>query len=480
MKNKKFLIIIGVVAIMAIFIGVAVNKKPVEVSNIVGEKSATRVEVQTVTLDGSISTKISSSGKLEAVEEKSIYLDSPNKVVKLYKKAGDEVKAGEVIMTLDEETRVKTEKQIEVLQAQLQAAELTLATLTGNNSKQEVLNVQATISSSKDNQQKLQNQVTAQETSLKDLEADLIDAKKALALQEELLGADLGSKQERDDAASTVDTIVKSIDTTKKAIEELKSQIETVKLQQETAQYQLDVLLNKVEDPNKKKSISDAQSQIKSLKTQIETNQMDLSGEVTDIVAPINGIITVAPQEEGMALTAGVAVVTIVDPSRLKIECDISPYYAADLKTDLEALVKYTGSKVVEVHGKVTKVSKVAVSKQTSSGESTVIPVEIEITDPGDILKPGFSADVKVITEKRDNVCIIPLLATMEDEDGMTYVYVVTEDATLEKREVTEGLSDSLSLEVSGLNEGEIIVTNPSSYLQEGMKVSYEKLGDAQ
>ena len=158
--------------------------------------------------------------------------------------------------------------------------------------------------------------------------------------------------------------------------------------------------------------------------------------------------------------------------------CDISPYYAADLRIGLDAVVKYTGSKTIEVNGKVAKVAAVAEVKQSSSGETVSLPVKVEVTEPGEVIKPGFSVDVKIITDTRSNVCVAPILAVIEEDDKDYYVYVVAEDGTISKRSVKQGLSNGLYTEIEGVQEGELVVSNPANYLEEGTKVSYEKIGD--
>ena len=68
----------------------------------------------------------------------------------------------------------------------------------------------------------------------------------------------------------------------------------------------------------------------------------------------------------------------------------------------------------------------------------------------------------------------------MEDDDKNYYVYVVAEDGTISRKDVKQGLSNGLYTEIEGVQEGELVVSNPADYLAEGTKVSYEKLGDEQ
>lgn len=478
MSKKKFAIFGGIAIIMIAFVIIAVNNKPDVEETIGGYKEGKRVQVEYIKQDD-IETKISSSGKLEAVNTKTIYLDASNKIVQLHKKVGDTVEKGELIITLDKEAQISNEKQLDVLQTKLAAAEEGLNELLGSSSKGEILSAQSSIEQLKNSKTQTEKNINDAKTSIENLEKQLSDTQKDLQVNEALLAEGLISQKEVDALKDTITQTKQKIDETKSTITLSEQSLKTIDLQIETAQYNLDVLLNKVEDSNKEQAITAKRSEIKEIERQIYESKTNLSKTSTQVVAPIDGVITALPAEEGMSVPAGTAILTIVDPSSLKVTCNISPYYAADLKVGLAAEVKYTGSKTVEVMGEVTKVSAVAEVEKTASGETTSIPVEVQVNEPGYIIRPGFSVNVKLITDTRNDVCLVPILAVLEEED-LSYVYIVGEDGTLEKREIEQGLSNGLYVEANNVKPGEIIVSSLEDFLEDGMKVSYEKIGEEQ
>lgn len=478
MSKKKFAIFGGIAIIMIAFVIIAVNNKPDVEETIGGYKEGKRVQVEYIKQDD-IETKISSSGKLEAVNTKTIYLDASNKIVQLHKKVGDTVEKGELIITLDKEAQISNEKQLDVLQTKLAAAEEGLNELLGSSSKGEILSAQSSIEQLKNSKTQTEKNINDAKTSIENLEKQLSDTQEDLQVNEALLAEGLISQKEVDALKDTITQTKQKIDETKSTITLSEQSLKTIDLQIETAQYNLDVLLNKVEDSNKEQAITAKRSEIKEIERQIYESKTNLSKTSTQVVAPIDGVITALPAEEGMSVPAGTAILTIVDPSSLKVTCNISPYYAADLKVGLAAEVKYTGSKTVEVMGEVTKVSAVAEVEKTASGETTSIPVEVQVNEPGDIIRPGFSVNVKLITDTRNDVCLVPILAVLEEED-LSYVYIVGEDGTLEKREIEQGLSNGLYVEANNVKPGEIIVSSLEDFLEDGMKVSYEKIGEEQ
>ena len=57
-------------------------------------------------------------------------------------------------------------------------------------------------------------------------------------------------------------------------------------------------------------------------------------------------------------------------------------------------------------------------------------------------------------------------------------VFVVTREETLERRPVKTGIDDGNYIEiVSGVNEGEVVVTSASEGLKDGMKVTVTMVG---
>lgn len=478
MKKKKFAIFGGIVIVMIAFVVLAINNKPEVEETIGGYKEGKRVQVEYVKQEN-IETKISSSGKLEAINTKTIYLDASNKVVQLHKKVGDTVEKGELIITLDEEAKILGESKLDALEIQLAAAKQGLAQIQGAASQGDILSAESSISTLKNTKEQTEKTINDAKVSLANLNKDLQDQEKDLATNKQLLEGGFISQKEVDQVEDAITTIKQNITQTESTIALSEESLKTIDLQIQSAQYNLDILLNKVTDSTKKQSITAKQSEIKQLENQIQSAQMDLEKTTKAVIAPISGVITELPLEEGMTVPGGTAIVTIVDPSALKVNCNISPYYAADLRIGLDAEIKYTGSKTVEVDGKVTKVSEVAQVEKTASGETTSIPVEVEVTDPGTIIRPGFSVDVKVVTDTRDNVCVVPILAILE-EDDLSYVYVVREDGSLEKRQIDQGLSNGLYIEASNIEVDEMIVSTVEDFLEDGMKVSYEKIGEEQ
>lgn len=476
---KKKIIVVGVILIAmgGLVIG-AIKNKPKTEDTIAGYKEGPRVQVVHVKKQD-IETNLSSSGKLEAVNSESLYLDVSNKITAIHKEEGDHVKKGELILTLDEQVRTETKNQQLSLEKKIAAAKQELTHLQEVAPKGDILSAKANLAALQQTQEQTKRGITQSKEDIEALQKKLEDSENELKMTEELLAAGLAAENDVEKLKTAILDGKLQLSKLEDSIALSENSLKTVALQIETAQYQLDVLENKVIDQRTQEAIASKQNMILDLENQLHTNEQTLKKIVTKVVAPISGIITYLPEHEGMSLPAGSQLVSVVDPTQLEVTCDVSTYYASDLKEGLEATIKYSGSNTVEVVGKVEKVSPVATTEQTTSGESISIPVKIQIEEPGDIIRPGFNVDVKIKTDSRIGVCVVPILAVEEDEDK-SYVYVIDEEGTLEKREVVQGISDGLDIEVSGVEEGELIVGSIEEYVADGVKVSYEKIGENQ
>jgi HlyD family secretion protein len=92
--------------------------------------------------------------------------------------------------------------------------------------------------------------------------------------------------------------------------------------------------------------------------------------------------------------------------------------------------------------------------------QARTVDIEVDFIDPGNTvnLLPGYSADVEIMLNARDNVLRIPTEALLENKRVL--VYNAT-DGILQERKVTTGLTNWVYTEITnGLQQGEHVVTS--------------------
>ena len=472
MKNKKKLIIIVIAVIIGVFLIGGMLKGGKQATQLAGDPKGTLVNVgKAVTTD--IQTKISATGTVKAKAHETVFAETSTKVETVNVEVGDRVKKGDVLLTYDIETKENLQRDLEKLELQMETAHIALNQLQ-NGSKQSIMQAQTEIANIDKNLIDLEESIKQIGTSLDIAKKDLEQANKNYDVVETLFKEGLASQKELDDADKALISAKEQVSSLETKITSTKKNIETVNMQKANAQYNLDLLENKVQDETKAQNITMKQNEIASLELQKASLMDQLSKVEERVLAPMDGIVSEIAVEEGNFVAPGTAVAKIINTDELIVEAEISPYYAAQLETGLNVKVKYNGSTTVETDGVVSLVSPVAVQKKSldKSAVSTAIPIEVTLNNVQG-LKEGLTVDLKIITSDVKGVIAVPLLATMTDKEDNNYLFVVGEDNKLSKRTVKQGAADNQFVQVSDVKEGDLVVTNPTEALEDGMSVSY-------
>jgi HlyD family secretion protein len=123
-----------------------------------------------------------------------------------------------------------------------------------------------------------------------------------------------------------------------------------------------------------------------------------------------------------------------------------------------------------DLAGKVTVVSP-AVDPNT-----TTVEVWVQVANPGEKLKPGASVRVAIIADTIQNTIVIPAAALLNADDGGQKVMVVTKDSVAHERRVSVGVRQGDRVQiVSGLEEGEQVVTSGGLGLDDKAKVTIQQ-----
>jgi membrane fusion protein (multidrug efflux system) len=127
----------------------------------------------------------------------------------------------------------------------------------------------------------------------------------------------------------------------------------------------------------------------------------------------------------------------------------------------------------------VVRAGRVAAVSAGSDGSSGSYTVVVEwVPEEGDRLKSGMSVDVTIEINGKDSRVIIPASA-MRLRGGNYYVFV-EKDGIAEAREITTGsrLGDRVEV-ISGLEDGEILLTSGLASLTPGIPVTVTVVGES-
>ncbi len=225
-----------------------------------------------------------------------------------------------------------------------------------------------------------------------------------------------------------------------------------------------------------------AKARIEAQKAQVQ--QAELNLEFTKIVAPVDGVASIANRGIGDLVGPGDAqpLVTIstVDPVRVYFQISEQAY----LK--VAEAINSTNAESREAHGPQIELiladgstyphkgRLIAVDRQVDTGTGT-IRLAGEFTNPGNILRPGQFARVRIQVANEKDVLLVPQQAVQEVQ-GSYQVAVVKADKTAEIRQVktgprfgpdwvlTEGVKPGEEVVVEGVQKatnGRLVVPRP-------------------
>lgn len=200
------------------------------------------------------------------------------------------------------------------------------------------------------------------------------------------------------------------------------------------------------------------------------------------ITAPYDGDILRVYHSPGAVVRNGDSLVVIGDLSALYIRSNVAGEALEQLQP-LTASLKLA----IKENQLVEKAYASSLSGGNIGGDSDVQIAEIKpaldipaqyrsvvfkINNPAGRLEPGTYYRLKLYVANNRRVLSVPKDAVITDEDA-PYVYVVTADNRLEKRQVKTGIRDDDNVEIqSGVRENEtVVVSGQEGGLAAGMKV---------
>ena len=260
-------------------------------------------------------------------------------------------------------------------------------------------------------------------------------------------------------AQAQLESAKANLDLIKKGARE--EDIKVVEAQVEQTQVQLKSLESLKEAKSWEAKIKGAQAQAEQAEVALGLAKIRLDD--CTIKAPISGIISKRFVDAGAMVGPTQPLVSIVDVDTVKLLTHVS-----DEDIGLVKLTQRVGVKVDTYLDRVFEVKEINISP-VMDPLSRKIEVEIKISNPDYLMKPGMFPRVRLLVQ-RDNTLLIPREAIMEKE-GRKEVFVVR-DAKVHLQKIIIGLErDDLVELLTGLEEGETVVVAGPSDLKDGDKV---------
>ena len=460
-KRKKTLlyVLIGLLVLLVVAAAIKARQKP-KGEEVTAEKVQRRTIHETV----------SASGKIFPETEVKISSDVSGEIVELYVKEGDSVTVGQVLAKIKPD-----EYQSAVEQGQ--------AALNTARAQREISSSSALSSSA---------QIDQFKADVQRAKAQLGAARNTHSRNEKLYKDGVISTAEYETSLSNLRAAESGMTSAEVALKSAENNLASARENVRVAEF----------------GINSAGARLKELRTSLQK---------TVITAPVSGIVSALNVEKGERVVgtlqmAGTEMMRIANLSSMEVQVDVSENDilkvsvndAADVEVDAYLGRKFKG-KVTEIANSASNLTGTTIALNTDQVTNFVVKIRVDPASYADLVnknaqypfRPGMSAAVDIYTATADSALSVPIIAVTAKEEKekqeakkadekdqpaakevskkendliKEIVFVVTGD-TVAVREVKTGIQDNDHIQIlSGLQEGETVVTGPYSAIARKLK----------
>jgi HlyD family secretion protein len=468
-------------------------------------KAATQYQTAKVTR-GNLVVTVNAAGTVAATRQTNLSFDVGARLTEVSVQAGDAVSATKVLMRLD-----TTNLALAVAQAKLNlaTAQAQLSRLSIPPTAADIASAQAAVKNAEQNLAKVKAGPTDAEraaaratlATAQESLAALLQGPTADALQQAQLAIDqaknnlwsaqgardsLGGQKgvtggQKTQAAAAVANAETGVQNAEVALAALKlpptaaqvaaaqaqivSAQEAIKIQDQTptaadiavAEAQLASAQASLSDLQKgptKEDLAIAQAAVDQAQLALAQAQKNLDGAV--LTAPYDGVVLAVSNNPGDVVAASAPVIVLADLSKLQLNCTVSELDFVRLALGQTVSVQVTAVPDLTIRGHIQQLTPVATITQGVAN----YPIVVVLDQPDPRVHPGMSTSLVITTDRRQNVLLAPNRALRTQ--GQNKIAAVLKNEAVSWVPIKAGAAnDTMTEIISGLTEGELVVTNP-------------------
>ena len=189
--------------------------------------------------------------------------------------------------------------------------------------------------------------------------------------------------------------------------------------------------------------------------------------ENTVLRSPINGMVTARNYDKGdmYSMAQPIFVVQQITPVKMLINISESLFSQVDKGMKFDVTVEAYPGEVFE--------GKVNLIYPTINAGTHTFPVEVIVENKDQKLRPGMFARVSASFGTNHNIVVPDVAVVKQMGSGEHFIYVLQADGTVKYTLVETGKRMGNRYEIiSGINEGDKVVTEGQARLKDGIKVT--------
>ncbi|MBO5336197.1 MAG: efflux RND transporter periplasmic adaptor subunit [Lachnospiraceae bacterium] len=479
-KKKKVRVIVCIILVVIIVIMAVSCSMAPEAGALVTTTVATR---------GDLQESISTSGTVSSEHQEVIFAQVGGKLEAVNISAGDDVKAGDILIGYDMD---EAEDRLKQASLQQDKSEASYQAIMADNSKS-----QAKLSEANTNLGVLEQQITDWKAHLKNLEEELSDYQRETG--NNLAAESFHLTEESTELQDEIKSLDKTAPDYQTKLDELQKELSEVsediaynqflqqtynssdyvaELQKEISrvseelagfeEYKAKMESQKASSENvvmdsydKEQYVADKELSVMSYKTAEEAYEIAKQG----VVAGFDGIVMECSAVQGATITEGMQLLTLASSEELKVTFSASKHDVEKLEEGQKAKVTISGN---TYDGIVNKIDRMATM---NASNTPMVGVEVHITNPDNKIILGMEARLEIYTNKVENALLIPVEAINADKDG-DFLYIA-ENGMVVRKPIVCGISSDTHTEViEGITEQDEIIVSSLTGVEEGMPVT--------
>lgn len=248
----------------------------------------------------------------------------------------------------------------------------------------------------------------------------------------------------------------------------LLAEMDDVNLAKSRLQYVNDSIeLNRLTELYKIGGISQADYDLAKLSLDLQKKTYSNLLENTKLRSPLTGIVTARNYDKGDMYSMQLPIFVVQQITPVKMLINVSESQYSEVHEDMEFDVT-----VDAYPGEVFK-GKVNLIHPTMNASTHTFPVEITVPNKDLRLRPGMFARVTASFGSNHHVVVPDVAVVKQVGSGEHFIYVLNGDNTVTYQlvEIGKRLGNKYEI-VSGINEGDMIVTEGQAKLKNGSKVT--------
>lgn len=402
-RDRKRLVVIVVLVLAAVLLFTGINRR----------RAGTAVRAEKVVRQ-EIASVISTNGKIEPIDSFEAHAPAPATVKKVLVSEGDHVKAGQLLVQLDDaDARAQAARAL----AQLRSAEAALHAIKAGGTQEEVLTTRSDLTKA---------------------QAEQDDARRNLqAIQ----------KLRQNGAASPAE------------VEAAENRVKKAEADVQLLQAKMSGRFSSPEVAKVEASAAEARAAYAAAEELLHHS---------NVTAPFAGTVYQVPVKRGSYVNGGDLLVQVANLEKVRVRAFVDEPEIGRLAKGEQVEVKWDATPGRTWEGALTRVP----TSVTMVGTRTVGEITCEIDNSDRKLLPNVNVNVSIVASRHDGALTVSREA-VHDFDGKRYVYKIV-DEKIQAQEVQTGLSSLTRVEViKGIPEGAVIALGATNAqpLRNGMDV---------